>query len=575
MFRGESLSNNSSAEVAENQLPREVARPRGQKPNRAVMAEKEASSPENRFLSLSHEELMQIQPEDLPREELRTFIAALEKTKGGYEKIAAANREKEAAVAHEKEIVAAAAHEKEATIAAEAEAAATLATEAANATATETAVNTITTEEFERTRAKVGEKAAQGLSIKQFLTKKVLPVALAAAVLIGGIASALAGLGAINKGGDQPGDEASPETPTEQVDQAQASGEAYEHHGIYDGYYETGEFMSANKSTPYDFANAAEVASVVGDDECEVMKTVAHNESEALADQLASIPDTVKAKYGVSLEFLGGKSILETENIIEHLSDEEYDKLIHQVDQIWDDAFTESVTLDGQYQNAFMRTSATGNERVTHENTELVSCTTQENGTAATKFYWTVDGNANSTRMGDVTAKISRDANGHIAQGEGMGSCTQIITEVGTFSFLYNGMDEIYEISYSPNSPSQPDTPTPAPTPEPTPTPTPTPTPVPGHPAKNVEAEIRNAGDRVDQQPLNEAVTPPTTLEQDLAPVQQAHEQVSSGDMAGTQAEIDTQRQVDEAAQAASNESTANAGKTAAERANMFANGDY
>ena len=136
-------------------------------------------------------------------------------------------------------------------------------------------------------------------------------------------------------------------------------------------------------------------------------------------------------------------------------------------------------------------------------------------------------------------------------------------------------MDEIYEISYSPNSPSQPDTPTPAPTPEPTPTPTPTPTPVPGHPAKNVEAEIRNAGDRVDQQPLNEAVTPPTTLEQDLAPVQQAHEQVSSGDMAGTQAEIDTQRQVDEAAQAASNESTANAGKTAAERANMFANGDY
>ena len=562
------------------------------------------------FDNLSYEEIKQLQPENLSDEELPILAATLKKRISEYEKIIAAGREKETAQVAEAEATSAPTEDAETdtteaeetttneeatetdpnnadlsgldTIVADQEPAVSpiaetvpiaptqtseevSETETSEETVTtdaEATPETITAEELEQTRAKAKEKAKKGFSIKNFFSKKVLPVVLAAAVLIGGIV----GINAIGKdSSNQPSDENNNQTPTEQV---QPTGEQREHHGIYDGYYETGEYMSANKGTPYDFANAAEVASVVGDDECDVMKEVAHNQSESLADQLACIPDTVKAMYGVSSEFMGGKSILETENMIEHLSDEEYDKLIHQVDEIWDAAFTESVTLNGEYQNAFMRTSATGDERVTHENTELVSCTTQENGTAATKFYWTVDGNANSARMGDVTAKIARGADGHIAQGEGVGSCTQIVTEVGTFSFLYKGMSEIPNNPDNPGQPGTPDTP-----PEPTP-PEPEP-PVPGHPAKDTEAEIRNAGPRAEQQPLNEDVTPPTTLEQDLAPVEQAHEQVSSGDMAGTPEEVANQQRVDEAAQSASNQSTANAGKTASERAEMFANGDY
>ena len=310
---------------------------------------------------------------------------------------------------------------------------------------TETTRIVISPERRVQTIERAREKAKEDRSIKSFFAKKVLPVVLSAAVLIGG----LVGVNAVNK--DNANQSINPTTPTEQVQQAAASGESHEHHGIYDGYYETGEFMSANKGTPYDFANAAEVASVVGDDECDVMKEVAHNQVESLADQLANIPDTVKAQYGISPDFIGEISIKDTEAKLESLSDDDYDKLMRQVDQIWDEAFTEKVTLNGEYQNAFMRTSATGNERVTHNNTELVACTTQENGTAATKFYWTVDGNAHSARMGDVIAKISRDDAGHIAE-----QCTQIVTEVGTFSFLYTG---IPNIPNNPNNPGVPNTP--------------------------------------------------------------------------------------------------------------------
>lgn len=435
---------NTSSEATDtgetlNQTPRSVNEERGEK----------SIGNYDKFSHLTHEEILQLHPERLSDEELASFAETLKARISKYEKIIAA--------AHEKEAVSTETPTSSETDQSETE---TSPIPSESTDTTETVAETITSEELEQTKAKAREKAQQGFSIKNFLGKKVLPVVLSAAVLIGG----LVGLNAIGKdSGNQSNNETPPQTPTEQV---QSSGEVREHHGIYDGYYETGEYMSANKATPYDFANAAEVASVVGDDECDVMKEVAHNQVESLADQLACIPDTVKAKHGVSSDFLGGISINETEKLIEKLSDEDYDKLLHQVDQIWDDAFTESVTLNGEYQNAFMRTSATGNEKVTHNNTELVACTTQENGTAATKFYWTVDGNANSARMGDVTAKISRDADGHIAQGEGVGQCTQIVTEVGTFSFLYKGMNEMPR---NPNNPGHPDINPPVPDTPPTP----------------------------------------------------------------------------------------------------------
>ena len=120
----------------------------------------------------------------------------------------------------------------------------------------------------------------------------------------------------------------------------------------------------------------------------------------------------------------------------------------------------------------------------------------------------------------------------------------------------------------TPNTPDTPDTPD---------NPTPEPTPPGGHPAKNEQAERDNAGSRVDQQPLNESKTPKTTIEQAQKPVQQAHEQVSSGNTAGSSAEKQKQSAVDNSEQTKQNnqESTSHANDSASERANDFAEGNY
>lgn len=103
------------------------------------------------------------------------------------------------------------------------------------------------------------------------------------------------------------------------------------------------------------------------------------------------------------------------------------------------------------------------------------------------------------------------------------------------------------------------------------------PTPPGGHPAKNEQAERDNAGSRVDQQPLDEAKTPKTTIEQDKKPVQQAHEQVSSGNTAGSSAEKQKQSNVDNSSQTKQNnqESNSHADDSASERANDFAEGNF
>lgn len=479
------MPNPNSSNFSSSQNTPEVARTNeatnAELQARGIRANESVEAEPNRFLGISREELLKINPDNLTDSEKPDFIAAHKAWIAKYEKILAEIQEKEAAQANEPEAEAAQASEAEAETAAAqvpdtstepdiepddtdtVAATAPIVTPVSPEEAGE--VKTLTPERIAATK----EDTNQNPKAKGFfnnIVKKVTPIVLTAAIALGGIVGATA---IANQ--DKPQDNTEPPA-TEQIsgtyssyDDYSSVGEQHEQHGIKDGYYEPGEFMSANKGTPYDFANAAEVADAIGvQDECDVMKEVAHNQVESLADQLACIPDTVKAKYGVSSDFLGGISIKDTEAKIESLSEADYDKLIKQVDQIWDDAFTESVTLNGEYQNAFMRTSATGDEKVTHNNTEVVACTTQENGTAATKFFWTIDDNANSTRMGDVTAKISRDANGHIAQGEGMGQCTQIVTEVGTFSFLYDGLTVV------PSNPDHPGQPTPTP-PGPTPTP--------------------------------------------------------------------------------------------------------
>ena len=406
------------------------------------------------------------------------------------EKLAA--EEKEKAEAEEKEKAVAEESEKSATAAAE-EAAVEANPEEAGMTASSATEaigekDTITLEQAKATYEKVKKRP----SLKKIIMEKVLPVLLAAALIIPGVAGIVNSLNSTQNQPQQPS--------TEQVFSSYDEYVGNKHEkesGIQDGYYEIGMFMSPDKGTPYDFANAAEVAGEVGDDECDVMKEVAHCQVESLADQLAKIPNEVKTKYGISSEFMN-LSIKDTESKLESLSDEDYNKLMQQVDQIWDDAFTEKVSLNGEYDNAYMRTSASGDERVTHNNTELVACTTQENGTAATKFFWTEDGNANSNRIGDIIAKISHDDAGHIAK-----SCTQIVTEVGAFSVLYDNMDRITVVPTPPNTPPETPPNTPPETPPETPPNTPPETP-PDTPPETPEPKDAQNMERIDSQILND-----------------------------------------------------------------------
>ena len=361
-----------------------------------------------------------------------------------------ANREKQ-------EVEAAKAAETEAAKAAEVEAAKAAEIAAAKAAEINAAKdNTAEAEKsrIERIKERI-EKAKQKPGFRKFVAGAV-SLALAAALATGGVIGNFVAASQSDQSQDPPIEQEGEYGSYDEYHAATSgdqSGENQEsHHGIKDGYYETGEFMSANKATPYDFANAAEVASVVGQDECDVMKEVDRNQVESLADHLANIPDAVKAKYGVSQEFMG-LSILDTEAKLQSLSDEDYDKLIKQVDQIWDAAFTESVTLNGEYQNAYMRL-IDPSQPATHDNVELVECTTYENGTQATNFFWTIDENGNSDRIGSAVFKISHDADGNIAV-----QCTQGVNQIGSNTHLYGGMPTITPTPDNPGTPDNPPTP--------------------------------------------------------------------------------------------------------------------
>ena len=108
--------------------------------------------------------------------------------------------------------------------------------------------------------------------------------------------------------------------------------------------------------------------------------------------------------------------------------------------------------------------------------------------------------------------------------------------------------------------------PTPTPTPEPDPTPTPTPIPEPepiptppGPPLpppdqtipKDEEAEKENAGDVVTPLPLDETVTPPTTLEEDQKNFEDLEKQRAEEEAAAAEAERIAREQAEKEAEAA------------------------
>ena len=247
---------------------------------------------------------------------------------------------------------------------------------------------------------------------------------------------------------------------TEAFDATLGGGENQEAKGIYDGYGEKGMWLSENKGGTYDFASAKETAEACDDDECEMMKYTSRNQVESYADYIANLPEELQP------EGFKGLTILEAEKKLESLPDEEYDAIKQQFDGIIDGAFTRDVTLDGDYHNSYMRL-IDPSKPATHDNMELVECTTHESGTRAVELYWTDDGTAYGKVIGTMTVKITRDDNGNI-----IGGCMQVVNPVGTHSNIYTGMSTVTD-NPTPENPTTPSNPTPDnPTPDKPDTPT-------------------------------------------------------------------------------------------------------
>ena len=217
--------------------------------------------------------------------------------------------------------------------------------------------------------------------------------------------------------------------------------------GIYDGYGEKGMYLSEHKTSSVAFANATEVAEVCNADEVDMILYTAHNQVESFADYLANLPEELQP------DGFKGLNLTQTEAKLESLSPEEFTALEGTFTTIMNNALTRRVTLNGRYDNAYMRVKNPGQD-IVHENMELVRCTTNENNLEVTQFYWT---DASGREIGNMTVKMTpvRDEKGVIESFKG---CEQVVNPEGS-STIYTGMPEIPD----PDTPTPPgpDTPTP------------------------------------------------------------------------------------------------------------------
>ena len=262
--------------------------------------------------------------------------------------------------------------------------------------------------------------------------------------------------------------------------------EAMESQGIIDGYGEEGMWSCDTKTGKYNFADAEAVAEAVEtNDAREMLKYTARNQSESFADYMVSMPDEVRPE-----SLRGITDIREMEKAIENLSNDEHKAVFENFSDVLDNATVKDITLNGRYDNAYMRLKDSNGD-VTHDNMELVRCTTTENGTHAQEItLHDKDGNVIGTFIVKANTNTSIGKKG----------CMQVVRPEGSPEL--SSLDEIPENPDEPGEPTStpetPDTPTPTPetpdTPTPTPetpdTPTPTPeTPEPDSPTPELEAK--------------------------------------------------------------------------------------
>lgn len=252
------------------------------------------------------------------------------------------------------------------------------------------------------------ERAKQDPTFKDFLYKKVAPIALGVSILAGG-------LGAHAILNSQPN--AQPGTPTASAETQDSASEKQESKiGIKDGYNKKGLFLSKNKPTNLSFASAVEVGQMFDGDECEMIKYVSDNQSESMASYIAHLPKQLQP------EGFQGLSIVEAEQKLESLSDEDYEKVQAQFNEAIDQAFTRTVTAQGQYDNVLMDYKDSSGP-TTHGNMEAVKCVTSENEQVR-QLYWNDE---HGHEIGSMTVKIIVDGSGHI-----IGGCTQPISKQGS-----------------------------------------------------------------------------------------------------------------------------------------------
>ena len=239
--------------------------------------------------------------------------------------------------------------------------------------------------------------------------KKVIATAAAAVLVLGvGISATIA----ISNSNKTP----TPTKPTQRNEQL-ANAEVKERIGIYNGYGEKGMYLSKNKTSEHAFASAVEVAEVCNDDECEMIKYVADNQVESMASYMALFPERLQP------EGFKGLTISETEAKLESLSDDEYEEVQKQFNDVIDQAFTRDEVANGKFANVYMDKKDADGE-VDFQNMGAVKCYTNESNVYKT-LYWTEDGNGNSAEIGKMMVKITNNNNDKVT-----GICTQPITEV-------------------------------------------------------------------------------------------------------------------------------------------------
>ncbi|MBO7718038.1 hypothetical protein J6S37_00890, partial [Candidatus Saccharibacteria bacterium] len=371
--------------------------------------------------------------------------------------------------------------------------------------------------------------------------------------------------------------------------------------GIKDGYGERGMYLSEGKTSPYAFAKASEVAAICGNDVFEMMKYAINQQAENAEDYIAFFPRAIQP------EGFEGISLAGAEEKLESLSPDKYEAVRKQLLERIDQAFARITTVDGPQKNAYAR-QKDPSKGYTHDNMELVQCTTNEHNLEVVQFYWLDD---DGNEIGHTNIKITPvyDEEGNIIGYKG---CMQAISSIEDegIDLIYGDLpvveqQEIEEVIFGPElvlpTPeyettvtytTEPDITTPyyeetttaqetttAPhetTPQETKETKPEPTTTAPHEttppettkakptepettappettpqAKNEKAEEKNAGVNPGKKELKEEDTPKTNIEEDQANVKAIEEQKKAEEEAAKQAEEASRAQADEESRAA------------------------